>query len=536
MPIHVVAKRHPQGISSSSTLAEEELDRRPAEVAGQTERPKLSSYDAALPPPPRGLRFGTGSLTTSPFLFSSRMAWAVLDFNIALFLATLAHLANRAHSPMLAPSGHLHAVLASLLGALPFAFLVMACSRLSRLHQLSEDRSRVSELGLIALSLTLAVFAVLGFQTLWNVAAQTPAMITAEAAVAGAAMFLGRVLWHGYRRSASRRAVAQRNCVIVGANPVGREVRNYLAALPYAGYRFNGFISLGEAEDDETAVAAHEIIGTIHDVITLARSRFVEEIIFSRRPSTPDVLSRVLRQARSVGIDIRLIPSLSETLNYRSDVQYIGNLPTITIFQSRHRKLSLLLKRTIDIAGASLASVALLPVFAAIAVAIKLQSDGPVLYVSERVGYKGRVFTCYKFRTMVANADALQAQIAHLNERSGVLFKISKDPRVTAVGAILRKYSLDELPQLWNVLRGDMSLVGPRPSISSEVAQYKTAHLRRLDVVPGITGLWQVEARQDPSFESYVKLDSEYVNGWSLWLDLKILARTIGAVIAGTGT
>jgi lipopolysaccharide/colanic/teichoic acid biosynthesis glycosyltransferase len=158
-----------------------------------------------------------------------------------------------------------------------------------------------------------------------------------------------------------------------------------------------------------------------------------------------------------------------------------------------------------------------------------------VLYLSKRVGYKGNVFTCFKFRTMVADAEALKERVAHLNEREHILFKIAKDPRLTALGTVLRKYSLDELPQLWNVLRGDMSLVGPRPSIGSEVDQYQTADLRRLDVIPGITGLWQVEARQDPSFESYIKLDSKYVNDWSIWLDFKILLRTISAIITGTG-
>jgi len=171
----------------------------------------------------------------------------------------------------------------------------------------------------------------------------------------------------------------------------------------------------------------------------------------------------------------------------------------------------------------------------AIAIAIKLQSPGPVFYVSQRVGHKGSVFTCYKFRTMVPNADFLLAELAHLNEREGILFKISNDPRLTAIGAVLRKYSLDELPQLWNVVRGDMSLVGPRPSISSEVAQYETPHLRRLDVVPGMTGLWQVEARRDPSFDSYIALDSKYVTDWSLWLDLKIIVRTVNVVLGGTG-
>jgi lipopolysaccharide/colanic/teichoic acid biosynthesis glycosyltransferase len=137
---------------------------------------------------------------------------------------------------------------------------------------------------------------------------------------------------------------------------------------------------------------------------------------------------------------------------------------------------------------------------------------------------------------MVRDAEKRRAEIMHMNERDGVLFKITNDPRITAVGRILRKYSLDELPQFFNVLRGEMSIVGPRPPIASEVKEYKLSHLRRLDVTPGITGLWQVQARQDPSFDNYISLDVTYIDNWSIWLDLKIIARTIGVVLGGTGS
>jgi lipopolysaccharide/colanic/teichoic acid biosynthesis glycosyltransferase len=189
-----------------------------------------------------------------------------------------------------------------------------------------------------------------------------------------------------------------------------------------------------------------------------------------------------------------------------------------------------------DVTLGSIAMVVSSPVFLAVALLIKLQSAGPVLYKSRRVGYKGMEFDCYKFRSMIHNADSVRDQYAHLNERHNILFKIAKDPRVTGFGAFLRKYSLDELPQLWNVLCGEMSLVGPRPSIRSEVAKYKTAYLERLDVVPGITGLWQVEARHDPSFERYISLDTKYIREWSLWLDLKIMLQTVSVVCRGTGT
>jgi lipopolysaccharide/colanic/teichoic acid biosynthesis glycosyltransferase len=175
-------------------------------------------------------------------------------------------------------------------------------------------------------------------------------------------------------------------------------------------------------------------------------------------------------------------------------------------------------------------------VMLAIAIGVRMDSEGPTFYKAQRIGRKGRAFPCYKFRTMVHNADKLKAELEHMNERDGVLFKIANDPRITKVGRILRKYSLDELPQFYNVLRGDMSLVGPRPPMAAEVEQYDLAHLRRLDVLPGITGLWQVEARQDPSFDSYISLDTAYVENWNLLMDLRILARTVGVVLSGTGS
>jgi lipopolysaccharide/colanic/teichoic acid biosynthesis glycosyltransferase len=172
----------------------------------------------------------------------------------------------------------------------------------------------------------------------------------------------------------------------------------------------------------------------------------------------------------------------------------------------------------------------------ATAIAVKLDSHGPVFYSSERIGKKGRVFRCFKFRTMVRDAETRRADVMHMIERDGVLFKIANDPRITKVGRVLRKYSLDEFPQFFNVLRGDMSIVGPRPPIASEVKEYQLNHLRRLAVTPGITGLWQVQGRQDPSFDNYISLDVTYIENWSIWLDIQIIARTVGVVFAGTGS
>jgi len=169
------------------------------------------------------------------------------------------------------------------------------------------------------------------------------------------------------------------------------------------------------------------------------------------------------------------------------------------------------------------------------ALAIKFGSSGPVLYAAWRVGRKGRRFRCYKFRTMIADADAHKEDLRQMNERCGATFKMANDPRITQVGGFLRKYSIDELPQLFNVLRGEMSMVGPRPHPVDDYNLYQLEDLRRLDVLPGITGLWQVSARRDPSFEKNVLLDIEYIENWNVVLDLKIALRTIPEVFRGSG-
>lgn len=192
-------------------------------------------------------------------------------------------------------------------------------------------------------------------------------------------------------------------------------------------------------------------------------------------------------------------------------------------------------KRILDLLVASIALLLLWPLMLVIAVVVKLESRGPVIYRSLRVGKRGAPFVCYKFRTMIPAANWLRRKLCHLNERRGPFFKIADDPRVTRLGRFLRKYSLDELPQLWNVLKGDMSLVGPRPHPLEDVAQYKPGHEVRLEVTPGMTGVWQVTARRNPSFETCMVLDVGYIRNWSLLLDCKILLRTIPVVFAGEG-
>lgn len=193
------------------------------------------------------------------------------------------------------------------------------------------------------------------------------------------------------------------------------------------------------------------------------------------------------------------------------------------------------MKRMIDTICSVIGLLAVAPFLATIAVLIKLDSPGPVFYCAPRAGKKGRIFTCYKFRTMIKNAEGIKTTLRSQNERSGAFFKIAHDPRITTIGRFLRRYSLDELPQLWNVLLGEMSLVGPRPHPLDDFQFYVEQDLRRLEVTPGITGLWQVTARKNPSFQLSMMLDLEYIERWSLAMDLRILYKTIFAVFQGTG-
>jgi exopolysaccharide biosynthesis polyprenyl glycosylphosphotransferase len=322
-----------------------------------------------------------------------------------------------------------------------------------------------------------------------------------------------------------------RNVLIVGNGRVAHALRNHLQSLPHMGFRFMGFVSLSnEAED----TANPQVIGNIRNCVALARSLFVDEIYFST-PADKQTVVGVVAEAREIGIDVRVVPDLYDGLAWNAPVEFIGQFPTIPLHQRDFPKGAFLIKRVMDVSLSVLALLVAAPFMAAIALLIRMDSPGPIFYRAARIGRKGRTFTCYKFRTMVANADKLREDLVQHNERDGILFKMNNDPRITKFGARLRKYSLDEVPQFFNVLTGDMSLVGPRPPLASEVKKYDLSHLRRLDVLPGMTGLWQVEARQDPSFDSYISLDTAYVENWNLLLDLRILARTIGVVLGGTG-
>jgi exopolysaccharide biosynthesis polyprenyl glycosylphosphotransferase len=319
-----------------------------------------------------------------------------------------------------------------------------------------------------------------------------------------------------------------RNVLIIGAGKAGRELASHMGEDLACKRVVMGFL-------DEDEPIGGDVHGRVEDLARIARMDFVDEIILTA-PQQPDLARRVIREARRNQIDVKVVPDL---FGFEPDdplvFEKFGNIPVLTLREERMPVFSLSLKRAVDTVTAAVALAFTAPLLAIIALVIRLESPGPVLYQAQRVGLKGRRFRCYKFRTMSVGADQLKEHLRMQNERQGPFFKMADDPRITRAGRFLRRYSLDELPQLWNIVRGEMSLVGPRPHPLDDFERYDLGDLQRLDVPPGLTGLWQVTARRDPSFERGLALDLEYIRSWSLWRDFQILYKTVSVVLHGSG-
>jgi exopolysaccharide biosynthesis polyprenyl glycosylphosphotransferase len=325
----------------------------------------------------------------------------------------------------------------------------------------------------------------------------------------------------------ARHVLNRRHVLIVGAGGVGQRLASYLEEHPEAGRTVHGFL-------DNKRNLGGRIIGRTGDLARLARTGFVDGVVLAA-PHDRELTLQVVREARRLRLDVEIVPELFGCTPAGTDIERVGDLPLICLHAERLPSAGLALKRCVDVAGAIFGLAMLAPLLAMIAALIKMDSRGPVLYRAPRAGRKGELFRCYKLRTMVSNADELKTGLRQGNQRSGPFFKMANDPRVTKLGRFLRRYSLDELPQLWNVLRGEMSLVGPRPHTLDDFATYEIGHLARLDMTPGLTGLWQVTARRDPSFQRGMELDREYIRTWSLALDLRILLKTFQVVLRGSG-
>ena len=462
-------------------------------------------------------------------------AWTLLDFLSAIVGGFIAIRIRFVSAPA-AYTGEMQRLLnifplISIAYLVIFSLYVVMFARVYGLYRSPEVRSGLNEQRLTIQAVLTAGLLLCGTLYVMRAIAVSRIVVALTLVLTMGMMMARRALWRKLRERRFLQGFETRNVLIVGEGRVGQALRNHLGSLQKMGFRFMGFVSL----DTGGETGNPQVVGNIRNCVAVARALFVDEIYFST-PADRATVIKVVDEARDNGIEVRVVPDLYDGLAWNVPVEFIGNFPTIPLHRRNFPRTAFLMKRVMDVTLCVVGLAVLTVPMLLVALLIRLDSPGPVFYRAQRIGLKGRVFECLKFRTMVDAAEQMRSKLETLNERDGVLFKISKDPRVTRLGTWLRKYSIDELPQLFNVLRGEMSLVGPRPPLASEVQKYDLAQLRRLDVLPGITGLWQVEARQDPSFDSYISLDTAYVENWSLMLDLRILARTVGVVLAGTGS
>ena len=355
------------------------------------------------------------------------------------------------------------------------------------------------------------------------------------AAVSALGLWTERGLVHAWLRRADREEHGARVALVVGTVERAKRVIAALHQYPEAGWVVRGRITL-DPEEDGWSREPVPVIGHLPDLADMLQGDEVaDEVFFAVPLARLDEITEALELCESLGVDTRVLVDLYRPAQAHPFVEELFNLPFYGFSPTLTRQSVLATKRILDIVGATVLTVVGLPLFVVIGVLVRLTSPGPVIFSQERAGFHGRRFWMYKFRTMVDGAEQMRDQVAHLNARSGPIFKASDDPRLTGVGSFLRKLSLDELPQLLNVLKGEMSLVGPRPLPVYEARRIKGAQRRRLAMRPGITGLWQVSGRNAVDFEGWMRLDMAYVDGWSLGLDLWILLRTIPVVLRGDG-
>jgi len=327
-----------------------------------------------------------------------------------------------------------------------------------------------------------------------------------------------------------------RTLLIVGTGRRALEIAGMIEAHKYWGYKLLGFVTDGHRLPNNWA--SYRIFGSVPDlkrVLESPKTEPIDEIVFAVTRKKLDEMKQIFLMCEELGIRTRVAMNFFHNRVARIELEELEGVPFLTFTTTPSNETQLAAKRLLDVCVSMLLLLMAAPITVIAALAIRLSSPGSVLFRQERIGLNGRIFMLYKFRTMIEDAHQRRAELVHLNEMNGPVFKVKDDPRVTPIGRFLRRFSLDEIPQLWNVLKGDMSLVGPRPPIPEEVESYHRWHRRRLSMKPGLTCLWQVSGRNNLDFDRWMELDLQYIDNWSPSLDFKILLRTIPAVLSGKG-
>ena len=418
----------------------------------------------------------------------------------------------------------------NLLGMLAYLgvwhFALLGCG-LYRSYRLS---SATRELRDIGTATGVAVLPLVLFMPFSNFVFLNPAFALLFTTATLVGLAIERRLLRAVGRRLRQHGRNLRNVVVMGTGDATLELTARLARRNDFGYRVVGVIDCGGGRNGTDPSTALQLVGALID------NGQIDEVFMALPFDTSQpLIRRIIAICEEQGITVRLASQMASLKWARALVDEVEGQPIVTVYTGPPDSPRLLVKRAVDIVGAAVGLAFFAPLFLLCAIAIALDSRGPVFFLQERVGFGRRRFRVFKFRTMVVDAEALQPALESLNEASGPVFKIAKDPRVTRVGRWLRRTSIDELPQLINVLKGEMSLVGPRPLPVRDVERIDVRwHRRRFSVKPGITCLWQVQSRA-PAFDEWIRLDMEYIDNWSLALDFKILAKTIPAVFSGQG-
>jgi len=358
------------------------------------------------------------------------------------------------------------------------------------------------------------------------------------AAISAVLLVAEKILVRIIARWVRSKGLNYRTLLIVGTGRRATDIARMIAGHKFWGYKILGFVSDGHRLSN--GWARYRIYGSVPELKHILEKgeigEPIDEIVFAVTRKKLDEMKQTFLLCEELGIRTRVAMNFIQNRVARLEIEELEGVPFLTFTTTPSNEAHLALKRALDVAISLLVLGMAMPLIGIAALAIRLSSPGSVLFKQQRIGLNGRTFVLYKFRTMIEDAHARREEVAHLNEMNGPAFKMSNDPRVTPVGRWLRRFSLDEIPQLWNVLKGDMSLVGPRPPIPEEVASYHRWHRRRLSMKPGLTCLWQISGRnQIQDFDHWMKLDLQYIDNWSPSLDLKILLRTIPAVLSGKG-
>lgn len=334
-----------------------------------------------------------------------------------------------------------------------------------------------------------------------------------------------------------RRGYNSRNLLLVGSGPKALHYSKLIADHDDWGLKVIGFVTDGEGPYEEI-LGCQPLLGCVDDLVKICKVNPVDEVVFCLSKEVVDTAEECVQELEELGVTVRMVLDFFSGARSRREIGYLHDQIPILTFHTRSLDAQqLFIKRLLDVAGASFGLLLLAILFPFVALAIRLDSPGPIFFGQGRVRENGRLFTCWKFRSMYLDAEERKKELMAQNEMSGAIFKIKNDPRITRVGRFLRKTSLDEFPQFWNVLKGEMSLVGTRPPTPQEVAEYENWHRRRISIRPGITGMWQISGRNRISdFDEIVRLDLLYIDTWNLRLDLKILFKTLKAVCVGSGS